>query len=242
MSHGNKDYFTSMSADYLYGSIDLAELAARLGAIAGIDRKGNVIWFDSFEAGAAQWNLYAVGPSSSIGLSTQKSLSGGYSVALTPGSNADNYAVIDRYHYLPPFCKWGFECSVNASFYLSKFIFRVDVYEEAYTSMYAIQIDDVNYEVLYRDETGDFTPFASFFRLQHGVPFWSRIKFVIDPTAEEYVMCKINNKEFSMKGLKAYRGVASLPERLYIAIVLYNQAGHAVTHYIDNVIMTINEY
>ena len=56
MAHGAPDWFGTTPQGMVHRVADLAELAARLGSPDVFDRRGNVLFMDSFENGQNNWS------------------------------------------------------------------------------------------------------------------------------------------------------------------------------------------
>jgi len=59
MAHGTPDWGVTASKKTIYSLHDMGELAVRLGSIVSFDRRGDVIFSDSFQNGLGK--VYASG-------------------------------------------------------------------------------------------------------------------------------------------------------------------------------------
>lgn len=94
----------------VYTSTDIAELAARLGSPVTFDRRGNVIWYDSFENGLHKWEL-DVAAGGSIISSAEAARTGGLSCKMTCPNGLGDLATINHYSGFPVLSSLGFEIS-----------------------------------------------------------------------------------------------------------------------------------
>jgi hypothetical protein len=76
--------------DYTFG---LGELAVRLGSPSVFERRGSVMWWDSFEHGLLHWELPSGGTAAAV-VSSIDSKSGGFSALVTSYNDQLNEAVI----------------------------------------------------------------------------------------------------------------------------------------------------
>ena len=75
MVHTLPDYTTKYKTAIVFGNLDHAELAARLGSIDIYDRRGAVIDLDNFEAPYMRWIGETLGGGGNVTLTTEKNLS-----------------------------------------------------------------------------------------------------------------------------------------------------------------------
>jgi hypothetical protein len=88
MPHGQPDWELSAGQKTTYRWADLDELAARLGSPVSYDRRGDMMFSDSFEDGTQKWSLAYGGAGAYCGLSRRSARSGTYSLRMQPGNLA----------------------------------------------------------------------------------------------------------------------------------------------------------
>lgn len=88
-------------------TIGNAELVARLGSPVVYDRRGQVIFMETFEHGRAAWEDCLGGDDAAVALSPESVARGGYSIKLTTDSGDDHYAGISCLCGLLPVGRMG---------------------------------------------------------------------------------------------------------------------------------------
>ncbi|GAH29279.1 unnamed protein product, partial [marine sediment metagenome] len=107
--HGKPDWGLQLKKT-VYTFDDLSELAVRLGSISQFDRRGDVIFQDSFEYGLGKWLLCGDKTGDEQILISKRSRSGGYCVKLTGGSEGSLYSAMYIHLAYPVLSKLGMEC------------------------------------------------------------------------------------------------------------------------------------
>ena len=241
MVHGNRDYFNSMPLSTMYGMVDAAELAARLGSIVTFDRRGNVLWLTGFEEGLAGWLKWGHGEGFSVTVSTDVAFSGGYSCKLVPGSQPSYEVAIARYHYLPVDTKIGFEFSFLPSYGLDHLYSRMYFYKGDKVHFCKIRYNHAAKTIDYWGSDGRYVPFITNINLALYEPWWSVFKWVYDLEAGEYVRFIVNHMQYDLKGIAAWVINGPGLNFWYYDIGLFQADGMQKPTYIDNVIITVNE-
>lgn len=96
MGHGLPDGALSGKSTTIFGLLDMAELAVRLGSFNSFDRLGNVVWMDDFESGLGSWIWSGGGANNAVSLYAGESYRGGLSALLHPGEVDDGGSEIVR--------------------------------------------------------------------------------------------------------------------------------------------------
>lgn len=111
MPHSQPDWWGAGSGETTFGLQDMAELAARLGSIVTFDRRGDVVFLDSFDSGLSGWSVKSVVSASDAYPVVYPTRSPGLAITLvTPATIAD-FESIYRVFPLPVLGKIGIECS-----------------------------------------------------------------------------------------------------------------------------------
>jgi len=96
MAHGQPDYGMYTLANTIYRLTDMGELAARLGSINTYDRRGDVIFLDSFESGLTAWSPSSACTGSDLVQSAKHARSGGFSAKFVCGSDGTRQAQLAK--------------------------------------------------------------------------------------------------------------------------------------------------
>lgn len=219
----------------------LAELASILTSCKRYDRRGNVIFWDSFEDGVSTWHLAPFGTGSDAYLSAQRARYGAYSVKLIGGSDGDRLAGMERYFPLPVTGKIGFEAHVA----IAADVESVGLYTfyRTGTTQYFARVRWVlsteDYE--YFDSAGAWQDIDATKSLQVDDAAFHAFKFVVDTSSWEYVRAFLDDEEYSLAGVGLNSAVAALPPALFVQVILYSDAAANGCAYVDDIILTQNE-
>jgi hypothetical protein len=111
MAHGRPDFNLTAGVRTTYRWSDFDELAARLGSPVSYDRRGDVIFIESFEHGDGMITWATGGAGSTAGLSLARARTGHFSAALYTPSVANAYAHLTRRGVYPAVSPLGAEIS-----------------------------------------------------------------------------------------------------------------------------------
>jgi hypothetical protein len=241
MSHTLPDYTTKYKLAKIFGNVDNAELAARLGGPSTMDRRGNFIWYDDFEAAAAlKWTFGADGAGTAA-LSSTRAWMGNQSMKTVTGALAGNYVTILKAFCLPVERRMATECM----FYIAdgKPIVSMNLTGWNGTTRFEAQVkfDSNTGKLYYYDETTAWVEIPRYDYYESYNEHWNYMKLVIDWDREEYIRFIFGSTEYYLTGIPIYP-FASLTKR-NIRVFLMNEAAtaEAATVYFDNFILTQNE-
>ncbi len=109
MPHGLPDYGVTAGRVNTFASLDMGELAVRLGGISRYDRLGDVIFLETFEGDLGAWEATMSGAGASVDVVADHKVSGGFSCKLVAGSDAARHATIMARLPVPYSTRYGFE-------------------------------------------------------------------------------------------------------------------------------------
>lgn len=221
--------------------ISLAELAARLGALATFDRRGELIWSDDFESNLNKWSVDLQGVGASATLSSDSAFAGTQSAKLVTGAAIADFARINlsmAYPYLTPF---GLEIHYtlpDANTYLQV---GFSLYNGTNYLLPQIRVLPSTGKLQYNNSAGVYTDFATGLTMPTGNKLWQFLKLVCDFSSPKYVRCLWNQNSYDLSD-KAIQSIASATApQLVVSISVVTLAAANKTHYIDNVIVTQSE-
>lgn len=252
---GLPDYSTAapvgqvpVGAGRVYSSSDTGELAARLGSPVTFDRRGNVVWFDSFENGFNKWRI-PPGSSGTVALSDARAYFGARSCKFTTAAVAGSYTAMTSYIHLPSLSKIGSAFILtppdhggvpNPDYELE---FSIGFSDRAFSLRYLSYSPDNNRYQLALYTTGGWTNaytitgdglFNLFSYLFHTV------KLVFDLATNKYERLIIDNMEYDISNYEAGVVPAAAPI-LYNTLLIRPVQAIAFTSYLDTAIVTQNE-
>jgi hypothetical protein len=226
----------------LYRLLDMSELAVRLESIVSYHRWGSVVYLDTFRNGLAAWDALSYGVGGHVWLSNLSAASYGVSVEMETGTGALPYAYIQK--TLPSYnsAKYGFSLAFTLSDLLDDLQFQITAYDGAYEQDYRIRFvcSTNSLEVWLPD--GTWETFATLPIVLKYEKMFHVMKMIIDMENAEYRRFFFNQLSYD---LSAYA-----PRKLtyvsnpFLRYTVYAVGGGSLSAavYVDNAIMTINEY
>jgi len=241
MAHGYPDYGIYTPKKTVHALQDMAELAARSGSIVTFDRRGDVIWLDDFESGIEKWAAILQGTGAEAVNTAETARNGGYSVKLTTGNAADDWAFLAHPHAYPVFSKLGFEIS----FSLDSAIKDVRIFLVLYTGT-TQHVAEIVYihstgELQYRDQNNVYQTFATITPLRVYSKLFHTIKLVIDPANTKYYSLILNNQTFDLSAYSYFTTSSVVYPYMEVAIQVSTPDAVNRSIYVDDAIITQNE-
>lgn len=241
MPHGTPDWGQLSATTQRYPVTDLGELAARLGALPSIDRRGDVVFTDSFESGLVGWLYVALGTGAQVGLSMGTAHTGLFSARLEPGDAAGGYAAIFRRMPLPATALAGVEFWLYVGEAFDTLVLAVYRYTGSEQTTWALRYDDQNNTIDYWGAAGAWVTVATDVDLFGNGGQWNALKLVFDQVEQKYVRAIVNDSEYSLAGVAGQQVASGTAEHMELSIYCYAQGGGSPRAHIDDVILTENE-
>lgn len=218
-----------------------AELAAILSPAKRFDRRGNVIYVNSFEHGLGGWTTNLQGAGAAIALTAVEGRTGAYSVKVTGGSDGAQFASMVRIFPYPRGGKVGLEVSFSIPLDVDK----VQIYQLLYTGSAqvhgSIRYDHQNGKVEYLDSANAWQTLDAAKQITGFGALFSTVKLVINLTDAKYERALLNDEEYDMTGYAMRSVAAGIDPSWYNYIYCHSQAAQNNYIHIDDVILTQNE-
>ena len=244
MTHGTTDWGNIRRADTLYTTDDIAELAVRLGSPVTIDRRGNVICFDTFSRVTYETpNFY--GPLYPFWYRDFNHVIYGDSSLHLVIPADPTYARCSVYRDFPLITTYNI--GVAWSLFLNEFPNPVEFWGTYYTGTHALDFGIRYYPTTgvlqYYDAVTGWTNFGTlFYNLSSNTVEPMFIKLVINPVTGYYVRFIIANQEFDLSTKKYLTPVgAQLQPMIRSTLTLYPNPGSIVHCSLDCLIVSTNE-
>lgn len=241
MPHGAPDWAEMAPRTTIYGGIDLAELAVRLGSIVSFDRRGDVVYLDDFQSGIEGYTYDLYGTDAAKEWSTETKKTGGLCLKLTGGKDAECRVDFMRGLHPSALKKIGFEFSWT--FFIN--IDRMSIILKRRTGTesieYSVRYDQVNEKLEYRGSDDEWHDIATGRLCTVRLDAFNTWKLVADFEEEEFVRFILNETEYDLSGIAPFREPdASVPHTLIQGILKSRETFNDVA-YIHDVILTQNE-
>lgn len=241
MAHGQPDFGMYTLAKTIYRLTDMGELAARLGSPITFDRRGDVVWIETFNESLSNWSS-AGDTGYSVTQSAEKALSGGISCKTVAPNKVDTLAQIVRRTFLPVSSRIGLEFAFLPDTEAEDIILYIWAFDGSSRWQAVICIDLSDDEITYMNDAASEVVLATGVNVRQSGDTWHIAKLVIDLANDEYVRFRLDNVEYSMAGLGMYETASSVAP--YLSLQLWNSKASpsaTITVYFDNVILTQNE-
>ena len=222
-------------------SVGNAELAVRLGSAVAFDRRGQVAFFENFEHGYSLWTWAKSGALAACALDPTSSLSGGYSVKLTGGSNGTRFSLIGQIRGVAPMGRVGLEFAFalgSGVDYVSGSLSMADG-----SDMYRAQ---ARYEYAGKDievynDGGDWDDIGGMGHPGLVGNEYNVLKFVVDQATHKYERVLLNDVELTPTTTSYYRTGPTSDTHIEVQIAVYSRDGNNDVVYVDDIIVTLAE-
>jgi hypothetical protein len=242
MAHGTPDWGVTAGGATVYQLTDMAELAVRLGSIVTFDRRGDVVFLDSFEDGFAHWLTDKAGAGSLVALSRATARHNGLSARLVGGTGAAAWAQIIFQGPRPVLAGLGVEYSFNPISTIGILTLLLYLYDGTNRTLYEVHWDDATNSLRYRDANWVLQTFATNVDLLADVALFHTWKLVVNAEDQEYARLILNGSTYDLSGIPARVTADSRFPSLSAVVTVNGRAGGTSTVYIDDVILTQNEH
>ncbi len=225
-------------------NITLAELAVRNGSINSFDRRGEVIFQDSFSSLSRYGFSGSVGYTATLSTTITDEVSDVALKLVTPAVNA-NFAGFTR---IIPFAKltsFGIEIHATIpSTTKGKYYISLELYDGTNLNSSIFLYDASVNKYQYRNSSGTYTDLASSKVLpipgSSGAQF-HKFKVVSNPSNGKYIRIIVNNDAYEIPTIAIRVSASVLPAALIGGFLVTNTDATSLTSYVSKCIMTQNE-
>jgi hypothetical protein len=242
MAHGLPDFGPTASKAQLYAGVDMAELAARLGALPRYDRLGDVIFYEDFCSDLGAWEIETSGLGSEVVVTAERFVSGGFSCRLTAGSNLLRYAGISLRAPVPYSVMYGVEVQSTMHLDMDYIYTLIDVYTGQWHLAFGVRYDKATNLNSYYNAAGGWTAIPGAI-----LPYYDSHNFIVSKytfniAAGRYSRLLIPPRLIDLSGYIGYAvpDVLNRP-RLEWSGRIYADLGTNPVTYIDSLILTAND-
>lgn len=241
MGRGQKDFGIYALTTTIAGLSDVGELAARLGSPNVFDRRGNVVFIDSFDNDLIPYERAEVGAGAEVKVVTDYARTSSFSCKMTGGSDSSQLARLQKSLPYPALTKWGFEIGFTYNEDIANIAFAIYLVDGTtwyQGTVYIIPADD---ELTYLDENNVRQSIATNLGLLSAHTLFNLIKLVVDFDSKEYVRVILNETEYSLADIPLYSYASTEGHYMMARIDLVSPFGENQLAYIDEFIITQNE-
>ena len=241
MAHGQPD-FGAQAAKVTVGSLaDMAELAARLGSIVTLDRRGDVIFLEDFESPVFLWTGTGPGAGEIHRLYPGTAVMGSQCLYLETGATAGDYSAVIRRFPVTPKQRYGVEARIQRVGIAAYYDIELWIYDGVNYHSAEWRYDRVNNRLLFLNSDGNFEEKAAGIGLPSTYnEFWPS-KLVIDSETMRYVRGLFAGVEYDLSGESMYEDLSGVRPSVHISLEINTPVNFAAGVFFDNVILTQNE-
>ena len=218
-----------------------AELAARLNSLHSYDRRGNVVFMDSFQDHINSWKQTTSGAGGAIALSTDRIYKGVSSAKLTAGSDVSNYAQLERYFPLSKNTKLGFELIFSLGANVDNVTMHITIYDGTWKRQCMIRLDVDNEKLQYRIPSDPADVSGGSYGIYEDYHLFYKMKMVIDRSTNEYVRFLFNEQEYDLSAIGLRSDSDASDPYIHVRIENDGDVGSNGVLYIGGFILTQNE-
>jgi hypothetical protein len=241
VAHGTPDYGVTAGSLTRYQMLDLGELAARLGSPDTHDRRGDVVWWDDAECGAAKWSATLIGVNASFGADTARARNGRSSYKLRPGDAIGDVTTATHMQPISQHSRYGFEFSFSYDGNIPYVDWWHRHFDGAAYMDFRVRWDGNLKQLQYEPAGGGFTAFASGVDLYAAPTLFHTGKMVIDPLGGSYHRFILNDVSYDMHLFTGASTPSVVPVHHELVIRAFNNSGFAQSVWVDDIILTENE-
>ncbi len=239
--HGAPDYYQYRRDASTFPIADLAELAAKLGAIRSFDGRGDIAWADSFENGLIHWAAVGAPAGFTAVPSVLYAEHGGLSAKLTTAGSGANRVELEHTAPYRSTGLNGFEVWWMSMGEVDEVVLGVDLATGGQLTTYELEADIINSRIRIRADTSIWGAYLTGVTIGEKETFFHRMKLVFDPVDRSYSRIMFNRFEARDLGDRAwYRGANAL-ESATFRIQVNGTAGETSVVHADVALHTWDE-
>lgn len=200
MPHGLPDWGLTGPKTTVYGLDDVGEAAVRLGSPVSWDRRGDVVFVDSFNEGGGRPEIYDPWVGATTDLVTDYALHGPLALRFNFDADSRHDMFLEYYHPPQTNAALGLEMSFSMNANVSFVLLGIEQHTE--TDYWArVYIDCETWQLWYWDLDRVYQPHSAIPPLEQDLHTWHAFKMVMDPVNAEYVRVMIDYLSYDLKGL-----------------------------------------
>jgi len=225
----------------VFGNVDTNELAARLGALSVEDRRGNIIWSDSFEGVPDNWYIDAAGAGASLTKNATHSWLGSSCMKIVTGTENAQAQRIQKGFAAPMNSRIGIELHFFPPGAGYIFLMQVWGYNGTHSYTGILEFNQTDDKVYIHDSAGASREIQSYILNPAGQLQWQYAKLVFDWKTMKYVRAIYNENEYDIStyGLRSAVNATNPCFSVWLWVVSQGTTSH--NFYIDDFILTQNE-
>lgn len=242
MARGLPDDSDVVKQGAVFSLSDMAELAARLGSIVTYDRYGDVVFLDDFEHGLGGYTLTLSSADGEIALDNTTRRSGTLSVGMNSGTGATPVVYMVRTLPAPVLGKIGVQTAFTLHANTSYLQFSVYWRDGTTSHQFGVRYTHTTGVLSYLDVTRVWIDLVTPGVLWVDSGLFHMLKLVVNLQTMQYERLDVDQGAYSMTGLEPTSDPDTGRPRLRMEIRYAGDGAVAAISYLDDLIVTQNEF
>jgi len=241
MAHGAPDFYGTSPQGLVHRVADLAELAARLKSPDTFDRRGNVLFMDSFDNGGSGWTFLASGGVAAGYALADPVHNGGVSIGISTDAVAGAISSWYKYIPIPLLSRMGIEIAFGLPFDARDVIITLTIFTGAKQYIYATRWRQSAGTLAVFDNTFAYQTVATPGALYTDGTTWYIVKMVFNPLTGYYQRIIFNAVTYDVSAIPAYFTASATSAVTQVTFQASSNIAAARLFPFDDFIYTINE-
>lgn len=241
MAHGAPDYSDVRKEEFVYRVDDMGEMVARMHRGGSLERRGETVFFETFEHGLNAWDTFTGGTGGSIKLTADEFVSKGFACEMIGGSDSTRFANIHYELPLLSMSKIGLECRWKQFANIDALTIYVDYYDGTNLNAAYLRYRPVTEVLTIRNSDNDYPTVLSGIAPPTAGELFDYMKLVLDTETGKYVRGMYNNNVIDLSDYDVYQIADAGPKRMVAVTLVHSLTGENGKAIVDNIIITRNE-
>ena len=241
MAHGTPDWGITAAKSTIYSLHDMGELAVRLGSPVSYDRRGDVIFLDTFDTGESKVAVEGSGDDNEIYPSCGDPVSAPMHLVFRTGPTAGDLSGFHKTLYYPVTGGIGVEIAFLPVADLRWFRVYMQVFDGTDYHWFHTYYDHTDGKIYVHDHTLGWTPIGTPGIVRVGAAIYSYIKLVGNLLTDDYVRVIFNDHTYDASDYSASVDTDATKKSMTIGCAAYTNVNAAILVPVDNLIVTQNE-
>ena len=239
--HGLADWAQAAPTKTIHGLADMGELAVRLGSPDVYERRGNVVFMETFSNGLVSWSGSGSGTGWDLFPVADPVWHGVLSALVRTGNTAGDYGYLYRVLPLPVSSRLGFEYTFNVVTNLKAIFLQAYIYRSCVMYKFGGSYDHTTGELSVFGSDGSWHVVATPGIQNEDGYLFHTMKLVVDAETEKNVRLLFDSHLYDVSQYNLYQETTTVKDRVVIALWGYTKADESVDVNFDSVIVTQNE-
>jgi len=241
MPHGAPDWSNVVKEKKLHRLDDMAELVARLGSLVLYDRRGDLVWCDSFEYGIQGWEIDPQGTGAAAEVSCEAFRSHGFSAKMTAGSTGYALVRITRYFPLIEPGRHGCEFSWTLHTDSRGIEMTPQCVDRGLYTKFGVFYSLEEKKLYYLDHNNTWVILDDTIDLSYLYALFHTWKLVFNTETGYYIRLLLDNRTYLMEDKRGYTESTTASDHYLVTLSHLGKVGKNPYSYFDDVIITMNE-